>query len=298
MASPRILRRLGFGFLGLVLAGGSALWFITGLLAGIATTIPPAARPAFQPGLLDISSEAITFSSLDGHRLAGLWVAPPAAAGPTLVILHGFGASKEHMLNYLLLARKLGSPALAIDFRGHGDSAPSLVSYGFHEQKDALAALQWCRTRRPEAGVVFWGTSMGAVTSLHAAAQRPEGLAGVIADAPFDTLRQTMAHHARLMFGIAEFPLLWLSYPRIEARAGYRISGVDTVRALQAVQVPVLFIAAERDVRMTPALVRSLHDGYKGPKAYYTIPGAGHEFRPFEPPFQEAVAEFLSSPPR
>lgn len=296
MASGKALRKAGFALVGLALAGGAALWFITGLLTGIATTIPPAARPAFQPGLLDIASESVTFPSLDGHPLAALWVEAREPTAPTVVILHGFGASKEHMLNYLLLARKAGCAALALDFRGHGDSAPSLVSYGFHEQKDALAALDWSRARRPGAGVVFWGTSMGAVTALHAAAQRPPGLAGVIADAPFDTLRLTMAHHARLMFGIGEFPLLWLSYPRIEARAGYRIDAVDTLRALETVEVPVLFIAAERDVRMTPELVRSLHDACRSPKSFYLIPGAGHEFRPFEPEFQQTVADFLRSP--
>jgi pimeloyl-ACP methyl ester carboxylesterase len=293
MALSKTARRAGFALAGLALAGGIALWFITGLLAGIATNIPPAARPAFQPGLLDIAAQSVTFPSLDGHRLAALWVEAREPSAPTVVILHGFGASKEHMVNYVLLARKAGCAALALDFRGHGDSAPSLVSYGFHEQKDALAALAWCRARRPEAGVVFWGTSMGAVTALHAAAQRPAGLVGVIADAPFDTLRRTLAHHARLMFGIGEFPLLWLSYPRIEARAGYRIDEVDTLRALKTVEAPVLFIAAERDVRMPPELVRSLYDACPSPKSYYLIPGAGHEFRPFEPEFQQTVTDFI-----
>jgi pimeloyl-ACP methyl ester carboxylesterase len=86
---------------------------------------------------------------------------------------------------------------------------------------------------------------------------------------------------------------LWLSYPRIEARAGYRIDEVDTLRALKAVEVPVLFIAAERDVRMPPELVRSLYDTCPSPKSYYLIPGAGHEFRPFELEFQQTVTDFI-----
>lgn len=293
MPSRRWIAPLLLFTAGVAAIGAGALWLITGLLTSIATTVPPAARPAFQPALLDIPSRTVTLQAADGTRLAGLWIDSPDPDAPTVVILHGFGASKEHMLNYLLLARKAGCAALAIDFRGHGDSAPSTVSYGFHEQQDALAALAHARRERPRAETLLWGTSMGAVTALHTAAQRPEGLAGVIADAPFDTLRATMAHHARLMFGIGEFPLLTLSRPRIEARAAYRIADVDTVRALMDVRVPVLFIAAENDRRMPVELVRSLHDGYRGAKAFYVIPGAGHEFRPFEPEFQDVVSRFL-----
>jgi pimeloyl-ACP methyl ester carboxylesterase len=297
MISGRNFRWIGAGLFTLGTVIAAALWFITGLLTGIATTIPPAARPSFQPGLLDIESASVTFDSLDGHRLAALWIDGSDPAAPTVVILHGFGASKEHMLNYILLARKAGCAALALDFRGHGDSAPSLVSYGFYEQQDALAALHWARDRRPGAPVIFWGTSMGAVTALHAAAQQPRGLSGIIADAPFDTLRNTIAHHAQLLFHLGEFPLLTLTYPRIESRAQYRIDDINSFRALAAIHVPVFFIAAENDARMPVALVRSLHDAYTGPKAFHVIAGAGHEFRSFTPEFQSVITGFLLHPP-
>ncbi|MDX6767416.1 MAG: alpha/beta fold hydrolase [Candidatus Methylacidiphilales bacterium] len=278
-----------------LLAAG--LWLITGLLADLATRVPPTSRPSFQPGLLHIDAERVRFRSLDGLSLVAWWMDAPGNGKPVVVILHGFGASKEHMLNYLLLAHQAGCPALAIDFRGHGESDPSLTSLGYHEQKDAAAAVAWVRQRRPGSPVVLWGTSMGAVTALHTAAHHPEGISGVIADAPFDSLHHTMVRHADLFFGLPEFPLLTLTEPRIEARAGFRIRDVDTVEALKLVRVPVLFIAGENDVRMPVALVRSLHDGYRGPKAWYVIPGTGHEYRPFEKEFQEIVTGFLLRPP-
>lgn len=300
MPQPHFIvrHRRGAVFLALVAGVGLlALWFITGLLAGLACQVPPAARPAFQPNLLDLPAEKVSFPSLDGLDLAGWWLDAPSPCTPTVVILHGFGASKEHMLNYLLFARKTGCAALAIDFRGHGESAPSLTSLGHHEQNDAAAAVAWARQRRPGSGVVLWGTSMGAVTAVHTAARHPEGISAVIADAPFDTLRNTMVLHARRFFGVPEFPLLWLTFPRIEARAGYRIRDVDTRAALEKIRIPVLFIAADEDVRMPAEMVRGLHDQYQGPKSWHVIPGANHEFRPFDAPFQEVVAGFLLRPP-
>lgn len=280
---------------GLGLAG--ALWFITGLLAGLGTQVPPSARPSFRPELLNLPAEAVRFPSQDGVPLAGWWINSSHRDTPTVVVLHGFGASKEHMINYLLLAHRSRCAVLGIDFRGHGESGPGLVSFGFHEQKDAAAAVAWARQRRPGSDVVLWGTSMGAVTALHTAAHQPEGIAGVIADAPFDNLHNSMVLHARLFFGVPDFPLLTLTRPRIEARARYRIRDVDTVRALQSVRVPVLFLAAENDVRMPVTLVRSMYDAHPGPKSWYVIPGTGHEFRPFEQEFQKVVSQFIKQIP-
>ena len=279
------------GILVLLLVVG--LWFITGLLAGLATQVPPTARPSFQPALLKIPAEPVRFPSQDGLELAAWWIDSPRTDTPTVVVLHGFGASKEHMINYLLLAHQSGCAVLGMDFRGHGESAPSLTSLGFHEQKDAAAAVAWARKRRPQAGVILWGTSMGAVTALHTAAHQPEGIIGVIADAPFDTLHNSMVLHARLFFGVPDFPLLTLTRPRIESKAHYCIRDVDTVEALKKVRVPVLFLAAEEDIRMPVALVRSMHDQYGGPKSWYVIPDTGHEFRPFTPEFQNVIRTFF-----
>ena len=140
---------------------------------------------------------------------------------------------------------------------------------------------------------VLWGTSMGAVSALLAAA-RDGSAAGVIADAPFDTYRNTVLHHAKLFYGLSEFPLITLAMPMIESRVRFRVDDVDCLRAAEQIQAPMLLLAGEEDVRMPPAMVRSIYERAAGPKEFWIIPGEGHENRNFGQEFRDKVAEFLS----
>ena len=235
--------------------------------------------------------EEVEIRSEDGFRLTAWWMPNGKPGRAPVVVLHGLGASKAHMIDYILLAQEQGNPTLAIDFRGHGGSDPSLTSIGFYESRDAVTAMKFVR-ERGAGNPVLWGTSMGAVSALLAAA-RDGSAAGVIADAPFDTYRKTVLHHAKLMYGLSEYPLVALAFPMIEQRARFRIDDVDCLRAAGEIRVPLLVLAAEKDTRMPIPVVRSVYDRAAGPKEFWVIPGEGHENRGFGKEFRQKIAEFL-----
>jgi len=280
-----ILGLLGIVVIGLVLLAAS-------FLADLATKIPPTARPSLNPARMGLACEEVELRSEDGFRLTAWWMPSGKAGRAPVVILHGLGASKAHMIDYILFTQEQGNPTLAIDFRGHGGSDPSLTSIGFYESRDATAAMQFVR-EKGAGDPVLWGTSMGAVSALLAAA-RDGSAAGVIADAPFDTYRNTVLHHAKLFYGLSEFPLITLAMPMIESRVRFRVDDVDCLRAAEQIQAPMLLLAGEEDVRMPPAMVRSIYERAAGPKEYWVIPGEGHENRNFGQEFRDKVAGFLS----
>jgi pimeloyl-ACP methyl ester carboxylesterase len=228
----------------------------------------------------------------DGKKISAWWMPTGEKEKPPVLILHGLGASKAHMIDYILFAQKEGYPVMAIDFRGHGASDPSLTSIGFYESQDVVSAIEFLRAEGA-GDPVLWGTSMGAVSAL-LAAERDGSVSGVIADAPFDTYRNTIRHHAKLMYGITEFPLIFLAYPMIESRANFRMADVDTIRAAGKIRAPMLVLAGEKDERMEPAMVRTIYDAGSGPKEFWIIPGEGHENRTFQAKFCEKIREFLS----
>ena len=280
---------VALAFLGLVVAGLVVL--AASFLADLATKIPPTARPSLNPARMGLVCENIELQTDDGLRLSAWWMPKGKPNRPPVVILHGLGASKAHMIDYILFAQEQGNPALAIDFRGHGDSDPSLTSIGFYESHDALAAMKFVR-ERGAGNPVLWGTSMGAVSALLAAA-RDGSAAGVIADAPFDTYRNTVLHHAKLMYGLSEYPFVALAFPMIEQRARFRIDDVNCLQAAREVRAPVLVLAAEKDTRMPIPVVHSVYDQAAGPKEFWVIPGEGHENRGFGAEFRKKISEFL-----
>jgi pimeloyl-ACP methyl ester carboxylesterase len=288
-------KRLALYGLAATLVTTVVLWLLTNILVFMATEIPPSARPALSSQFLQYPATKESVQSFDGKKIS-FWFFPQTndPAKPTLIIIHGFGASKDHMLTYLLFAQQNGYSVAALDLRGHGDSDPGLCSFGYNEKQDVLALMNDLK-RRGKSRFVLWGTSMGAVTSALAAETRPEGLAGLILDAPFDTLRNTLAHHARLFFNLPEFPLLPITYWRMEGRVGYDTKAIDVPRALKPVHVPILFLAAEKDTRMTLSMVQGIYDGANEPKSIYIMPGATHEYRDFEPEFQARILDFLKT---
>jgi pimeloyl-ACP methyl ester carboxylesterase len=277
------------GMLGLVVVGLVVL--AASFLADLATKIPPTARPSLNPSRMGLVCEEVELRSEDGFRLTAWWMPNGKPGRAPVVVLHGLGASKAHMIDYILLAQEQGNPTLAIDFRGHGGSDSSLTSIGFYESRDAEAAMEFVRTRGA-GDPVLWGTSMGAVSALLAAA-RDGSVAGVIADAPFDTYRNTVLHHAKLFYGLSEFPLITLAMPMIEQRARFQVDEVDCLKAAEQIRAPVLVLAGEEDVRMPPEMVRTIYDRAAGQKEFWIIPGEGHENRGFGKEFREKIEEFL-----
>jgi len=226
------------------------LWLAAGFLATLATMIPPSARPAMHPTRLGLVCENVELTSEDGKKISAWWLPSGRKGKPPVLVLHGLGASKAHMMDYILFAQREGYPVMAIDFRGHGESEASLTSIGFHESRDVEAGMRYIRGTG-SGDPVLWGTSMGAVSAL-------------------------------------------LACPMIEERAHFRMDDVNSLRAAGKIYAPMLVLAGEKDVRMDPAVVRTVYDAAGGPKEFWVIPGEGHENRTFQDSFQEKIRTFLA----
>lgn len=109
------------------------------------------------------------------------WSVSPQVAAQwgkrTVVLCHGVGAGKEHVLGLVWLLAKCGYNVLAFDFRGHGESGGNFISYGDRERQDVLAAVRWLKVNHPRQAQKIFGIGMnsGAAALLEAAADGGEG---------------------------------------------------------------------------------------------------------------------------
>jgi pimeloyl-ACP methyl ester carboxylesterase len=267
-------------------------------LATFTITVPLISRPAFNPDELGLPFEKVEITSTDHLRLSAWWVPVRGLVltpRPPVLVVHGLGAAKDFMLNYIVLAQKLGHPVLAVDLRGHGESDKTVTTLGMRESQDLTQWMNFLESRgqkRP----ILWGHSLGAVSCILAAADDPRA-GGLIADAPYDSLRHTMVLHAKLFFGLPEYPLVPLTYWRVGRRLGINPDEIDTIAAIRKVKCPVLILAAESDTRMPQSVVRPIFDAAPEPKQYWVIPHTEHETRSFEPDYRATVGKFLESIP-
>ena len=147
------------------------------------------------------SFKEVTFASRDGIKLRG-WFMSAEGEKPGIVLSHGLFRNRQELLERACLLNQANYPTLVFDLRNHGESQKKQVSLGFNERLDVLAACDFLETELGDSPLVLFGVSMGAVASIHAAAELGPELTAVIVDSPFRSLKETVTRHTRLILGM------------------------------------------------------------------------------------------------
>jgi pimeloyl-ACP methyl ester carboxylesterase len=219
---------------------------------------------------------------IDGPRgkLAAWYV--PARNGCTLICCHGINDNRGQWVRQVArLHAERGYGAIMFDFAGHGESTGSLVTYGVREQEDVAAVLAYLRARGDVnmRGIGIMGYSLGAITSVLAAADRPE-LRAVVIESGFADVQRDLAVLFHRFTGLPSFP-----FANLVVFWGERI-GKGRVRLNQIRPAQVIGRIAPRAVFIISDLKDGIADEpYDGeqlyahagePKRLWQVPDAAH----------------------
>lgn len=122
--------------------------------------------------------EDISFSTSDGIKIAATLYKAQNPNGVSVILLHMRAKSRGDWTDFAAKLNAAGFDALAIDFRGHGESGGPRVDQ-FSDQDyqnlklDVAAAEQYLKSKEPDKKLVIAGASIGANTALNYVAQRP-----------------------------------------------------------------------------------------------------------------------------
>jgi pimeloyl-ACP methyl ester carboxylesterase len=236
--------------------------------------------------------EEVTLVSEDLELRAWLDKGRPDKAA--FVVVHGLGDSLESYIEHArhLIAR--GHTVILPDLRGHGGSEGRTTTLGGRESEDVRAAMRYLREEGlAETGIGLMGFSMGAVAVLLAAADQPD-VRVVIVEAPYDTYRNTIAHHAKILYGLPGWvPIIPLAIKAAEWRADFDADAIDTVAAARRIHAPLLAIVDGDDPRMPEPVVRRIVDAHTGPNKLWVASGVEHVGAIFHPDWEKVVLGFL-----
>ena len=240
--------------------------------------------------------EIVTFPSLEGRRLRGMFIERPPGAPDrgTIVFCHEYGSDMLSAGRYASGLTRAGYTVFTFDFRGHGGSfAPSHFEPRHwpsnYEVHDILAAVAYVKSQRnlEDAGLGVLGISRGASAAVIAAALNTD-IRCLIVDGAFSTDRSidglvkrwiqifariNLARADRTMTVNRFFRALVMFYVELKCRCRFP----STRRALAKLEsVPVLFIHGERDAYVPLEQAQALFDDKPGPKDIWVCPGAKH----------------------
>ncbi len=281
-------------YLGLA-TGLAALGFIIAswLLANF--LIAPAPSHVTWPAGLAYSPEEVTFPASDGVRLQGWFLAQPHSS-KAILLLHGVSANRAQMLDRALWLHDLGYNVFLYDARGFGESSPVHTSFGYLETRDLLGALSWLQSRgMTEIGCV--GFSQGAATILLASAQLPPCVRAVVAEASYDTLRDTVDDHFRVHTGLPGAYFGALAIPIAEWELGINLDDASPLREIPRLKAPLYLVGGTSDTLASASGIRKLYAAATCEKTLWLIEWAGHTdfFSYADTEYKKRIGDFLRS---
>ena len=270
---------------------------IVSYLVANASTRPRDQQLVDTPANYGAQFSEVEFAARDGVRVRG-WLLPGEEGKPTLVLGHGLFRNRREVLQRGCALNQHGYPVLLFDFRGHGSSGRSAVSLGFKERLDVLAAYDYLK----EAGAkqfVLMGVSMGSVAAIHAAVDCGQDLKAIVADSPFENLRETVSLHTALILKLPAFPFADLFVWNLSRIGDFQAAELDTTQALQkTARVPVLLIYGADDRRMPETTARRIFDSVVHQQkkiVFFEDAGHGAAFRTDPDRYVETIVEFLTN---
>ncbi|MGI8998623.1 MAG: alpha/beta hydrolase [Candidatus Limnocylindria bacterium] len=213
--------------------------------------------------------------------LAGWYIAAASgagAAGPTVILAHGWGSNKSAMLDRAAILHDTYS-LLLLDLRNHGQSTAAATTQGVREAADLRAMVDWLEREKGPGRIAVLGVSMGGATGL-AEAARDERIDAVIAE----SAHATLANAARARLERSGYPLSipgsWAILLGTLIRTGEDVSSVDPIQTVERLdERPLLLIHGDADDSIGPddpeALLAAAAEA-GSPAELRICPAAGH----------------------
>lgn len=196
--------------------------------------------------------QRVTFTAADGVQLTGYYFASDSGAPSdrTAIVAHGLGATGLMQVTMARDLRRDGWNVLAFDFRAHGRSGGHVSTFGIHESRDVLAAVQYLQVQHPDSAteIVAVGASMGGAAVLAAAAEQP-AIRSVAVVGSFSDMRRLAADVSQSYF---RWPVSaavnHIALPIASIHAGVNLGGFRPVDSVERIWPrPVMVIHGTRD---------------------------------------------------
>jgi pimeloyl-ACP methyl ester carboxylesterase len=277
--------------------------------AGFARRVPPRLTPADR----GLPFEPVTVPSTGGRLPAWFIPARGGAAGPGVVLVHGWESNRDRTLPNAQVLHAAGFHVLTFDVRGHGANPPESLPISVGEFRDDASAALNALLDRPEVtrGALL-GHSLGAVGAALAAADAGDRCAAlVVSAAPADPRRLT-----RQTFRLARLPIpepfatpLAALTSRVYVRPrGHLVADLSASRAVARYAGPMLLVHGTEDSVVPPAhlsrLERAARAGRRariaaggqagGPVSSLVVAGGHHSWLYEHEAYRRAVARFLA----
>jgi fermentation-respiration switch protein FrsA (DUF1100 family) len=251
---------------------------------------------AAAPSKYGLAAEPAEFQAGDGLTLRG-WYIPAENSVKTIIVCSGANGSLDADVHVAPWLHEAGFNVLLFNWRAHGQSDGEVVTLGFNERYDLIAAVQFAKAQGAERIGVL-GFSMGGTVAIATAAVY-EDINALVADSPFVTIVSAVAG-GLIERGLPEnlaYVLARLLLITACLRTQLNLFEVDLARWIKRVAPrPLLLMFGDQDV-IAPGTEIDLAFAQAGePKEIWRVPEAAHRDLQTRQPeeYRRRIIEFFS----
>lgn len=219
-------------------------------------TFHPLREMITNPNHLGIDYQEYEIDTSDGEQIIA-WHLPHSSPVAEILFFHGNAGNLSVWLEFLVQLHRHDYSVLAFDYRGFGESTGRPTEEGIFEDSRAFVDFYWEHLNELNIPVVYFGRSLGGVTSAFATTiRKPHGL---VLEATFPDKATLLEHYPFLRF--------------LNLFASYRL---PTIEFLQNVDFPVLLVHGDQDTVVPLSVGRRLFKLIDADKELYIVDGADH----------------------
>ena len=224
---------------------------------------------------LNLGYEEVEFPAVDGSTLRGWLIPSNNNGGRAVITVHGGEGDRRSFMRHVPMLHSAGYSVLLFDYREHGisDGDSRGIAFGWRANHDVISATAFMKESRGYSRVAVLGTSMGAVSTIIAAA-KSDRIDVVIAENPFATAHEVLSE--------ADFfdrlPLWYLK--RVAWLTRWHFDVLDEPNAIDVVDRiaprPLLLMHGTEDKAVGVWQSQKLFDKAGQPKEIWVLEGAEH----------------------
>ena len=206
-------------------------------------------------------SETIQINNSEEKTLTALEIKNEHISHSYVIICHQYGGSPYSMEDYAKHFYDLGFNIVLPYMRGHGESPYKNISMGWGDYADIVDWVKNIIKKDSKARIALFGVSLGAnAVTLAAAEDLPENVRLIISDSCYISAEELVKEYVKNETPFSSHLVSGLACAFSENKVGVSLKNADTIKEVEEIELPIMFINAENDTVVPPLISKRLYE--------------------------------------